>query len=646
MIDLSTFNENQSAAVTWAGGPLLVLAGPGSGKTKVLTTRIAHILGTYPNDHFRVLALTFTNKAATEMRDRLLALSPNAGPRALLTTFHSFAADILRQHGSHLGLKPDFSILTQDADRERVLADALGDISRDGIEIDTSALKVMPVIDRLLSDCVSDEAVLKRIKDSILAPKMQALFKAYKKRLLEHNRVDFGALIYFTIQLLQDKQRIAKQLRTVFTYICVDEFQDTNLAQYTILRLICGDTIKNLFVVADDDQIIYQWNGASPERLQALRTDYKMEMIQLPANYRCPPEVIDIANSLIQHNSQRSPDKSPLKAMKQGKPGGSIRVVSFDEFGDELNWLSEDIKKVPQAKRSNCVVLARTAKLLQATQEHLTAKGIQAHTIVRKNEFESDPIQWLHGVLRLANSRSDQEQLRRICKSFFKLTEIDTRPEDVVTEAALHNSDFLRAWYHLHLRTGTLDAGVRSFLELSKKTIVDRLDFSSFSSDAIKWLDQLSTERDDRFADYKEERELWMQLQDAALKKFGLDDLTLHTLLQEIDLAPKTVAGPPNSVPCMTIHGAKGMEFKQVYLIGLAEDNLPSFQSIKAGPESRELQEERRNCFVAITRTEENLALTYSKKYFGWAKKPSRFLAEMGLGDVSAPSSGKTTVRR
>jgi DNA helicase-2/ATP-dependent DNA helicase PcrA len=187
---------------------------------------------------------------------------------------------------------------------------------------------------------------------------------------------------------------------------------------------------------------------------------------------------------------------------------------------------------------------------------------------------------------------------------------------------------------------------VRSFLELSKKTIVDRLDFSSFSSDAIKWLDQLSTERDDRFADYKEERELWMQLQDAALKKFGLDDLTLHTLLQEIDLAPKTVAGPPNSVPCMTIHGAKGMEFKQVYLIGLAEDNLPSFQSIKAGPESRELQEERRNCFVAITRTEENLALTYSKKYFGWAKKPSRFLAEMGLGDVSAPSSGKTTVRR
>lgn len=632
MTDLSTFNENQKSAVTWAGGPLLVLAGPGSGKTKVLTTRIAHILETTPNESFRVLALTFTNKAANEMRDRLLLLAPHSGQRALLTTFHSFAGDVLRQHGSHLGLKPDFSILTQDADRERVLADALSDVMKEGVDLNTSNLKLMPIIDRILADCLTEDEILQRIQDTSLGPKIQRLFIAYQKRLVEYNRVDFGTLIYFTIQLLRDRPKIAKQLRTIYSYVCVDEFQDTNLAQYTTLRLLCGDSFSNLFVVADDDQIIYQWNGASPERLSSLKNDYKMEVIQLPANYRCPPSVIGIANNLIQHNSQRSPGKSPLVAMKESDGNNSIRLVNFESFENELSWLVEDFKKLNREEKKSCVILARTAKLLQAAQEQLSKNGIAAHTIVRKNEFESNPVQWLHAVLRLANSRGDEEQLRRVCKAFFKLTETDTRPEDVVTEAALYNSDLLRAWFAVQEKNSSLNHEAKKFLADSHKLIVDRLDYSPFINDAIKWLDGLSKdEEQDRFTDYKEERELWLQLLDAAIKKYGAEDLTLNTLLQEIDLAPKTVSGPAGSVPCMTIHGSKGMEFKRVYLIGLSEDNLPSFQSIKAGPQSRELQEERRNCFVAITRTEETLTLTYAKQYFGWAKKPSRFLFEMGL---------------
>jgi len=647
MIDVSTLNENQRSAVEWTGGPLLVLAGPGSGKTKVLTTRISHVLSNAPNEHFRVLALTFTSKAATEMRERLETLTPHAGTRVLLTTFHSFAADILRQHGSHLGFKPDFTILTQESDRERVLQDALGDIRREGIDLDPADLKLMPVLDRLLTDCIADADVGTRISDPHLAVKVAALFMAYKARLVSHNRVDFASLIYFTIQLLRDKGRIAKQLRTVYTYICVDEFQDTNLAQYTILRLLCGNAYPNLFVVADDDQIIYQWNGASPERLNALKEDYKMDVIQLPANYRCPPEVIELANNLIQNNSDRSPGKAPLKAMKSSNKKDSIRLLTFSEFDDELVWLKSDLEVLSAKERPSCVVLARTTKLLQAAADHLSTNGVPAHTIVRKNEFESAPIQWLHAVLRLANSRADEEQLRRACKSFFKLSGTDTRLEDVVTEAAIHNADLLRAWFSLQHINSRISPDSKSFLAKAQKTIVDRLDFSTFVSDSLQWLDALSAEGDERFTDYKEERELWLQLQDASTKKYGHEDLTLHTLLQEIDLAPKTIAGPPNSIPCMTIHGAKGMEFRHVYLIGLAEDNLPSFQSIKAGPASRELQEERRNCFVAITRTEERLTLTFAKKYFGWPKNPSRFLAEMGLAVTNGPNfKGSEATRR
>lgn len=630
MIDLKSLNESQLSAVIWSEGPLLVLAGPGSGKTKVLTTRIANLIEKSPNQHFRILALTFTNKAATEMRERLEMICPQSGNRVLLTTFHSFAADVLRQHGSHVGLKPDFSILTQETDRERVLSDALAEVKKDGIDFSGQNIKLIQVIDKLLSDCVPDDDVVKRISNPKLGNDVRALFIAYKKCLLSHNRVDYGTLIYFTIQLLKEKERIAKQLRTVYTHICVDEFQDTNFAQYTILKLICGSTFQNLFVVADDDQIIYQWNGASPERLQALKNDYKMQVIQLPANYRCPPKVIEIANNLISHNLERSPGKKPLQAIKTINLDDAVSLKSFEDFDGELSWIATELKSKNVKNRGEYVVLARTTKVLEAVASCLNQNGVPAHTIVRRNEFESDPMQWLHSTLRLTNTRTDQDQVRKMSISFFKLLKIEVRPEDVIAESALKNTDLLRTWFDYLLRQN-LEEKDKSFLSLSKKLIVDRMDFATFINECFKWFDGFSEDQDEYFVDYKDERDLWKQLQQAALRKYGSEDLTLNILLQEIDLAPKTIEGPQNSIPCMTIHGAKGMEFKHVYLVGLAEDNLPSFQSIKAGDQSREMQEERRNCFVAITRTEETLTLTFAKKYFGWAKKSSRFLTEMGL---------------
>ncbi len=316
MIALSDLNESQRRAVEWDGGPLLVLAGPGSGKTLVLTLRIARLIASAPEERFRILGLTFTTKAATEMRTRLSQLVPEAKDRAQLSTFHAFCADLLRQHGSHIGLRPDFAILTQEADRQAVMSDAIAALKKEHVQVDTGDLRLMPVIDRLFANCASDSEAANLFSDQERSTKIRALFSEYKQQLIANNRLDFAALLYFGNSLLATKPSVAKQVQIVYPDVCVDEFQDTNLAQYRLLRAIVGSGPARLFVVADDDQIIYQWNGASPERLRELRQDYNMEVIQLPANYRCPSEVIRAANNLIRHNLDRSPGKEPLLAIK------------------------------------------------------------------------------------------------------------------------------------------------------------------------------------------------------------------------------------------------------------------------------------------------------------------------------------------
>lgn len=629
MIDLSKLNDNQKNAVEWRDSSLLVLAGPGSGKTKVLTTRVAKLIEESPDDNFRILCLTFTNKAANEMKQRLSAMVGDGLRRVFPTTFHAFCADVLRQHGSHVGLKPDFAILPTDVDREQVLADAVSD--QKGSDND---VKLLPILDRLLSENVSDADVKKKIRDPELAQRVSIAFSLYKKKLKQTNSCDFPSLIYFTLELFAIKPSVVKDLRVIFPHVCVDEFQDTNQSQYLVLKNLVSHDNKCLFVVADDDQIIYQWNGASPERLRSLVADYKMSTIQLPANYRCPPQVIALANNLIQNNIDRAPAKQALIAIKTTGED-PVRVLHFNSVDDELSGIADDLAHSEKSKRRTSVILARTTKLLQSAQEALTAKGVSAHLVVRKSEFQSSPMQWFHAVLRLANSRSSREQVSRICKSFFRLDGVDIRVDDVIAEAGTDNSDLLRAWFGAAIRTPGIENETMKFLTEARERIVEHLDYIDFSKKSFLWFDWLEGKFSQRnaevFADYREERTTWDNLVDEIRRAQGDGEPTLHVLLQEIDLVPKTPEPPQDSVPLMTIHSSKGMEFKHVYLVGLAEEVLPSFQSIKKGDASRELQEERRNCFVAITRAEESLTLSYAGSYFGWSKEPSRFLKEMGF---------------
>ena len=636
MVDLSSLNANQLEAVNWTDGPLLVLAGPGSGKTRVLTYRIARIVEDSQGKPFRILGLTFTNRAASEMNTRIQGLVPNARTRIRLTTFHSFCVDLLRQHGHHIGLRPDFTILPQDVDREAVLDEAIDDVRGDHPEVFHRGQQLLPVVNRLLDDCVSGDGALEELSGRNVenAQALAAIYASYRRLMIENNQLDFGCLIAEAQGLLERNPNIRRLINRIYTHVCVDEFQDTNLAQYRILSYLVNPATKNLLVVADDDQIIYQWNGADPKRLHALREDFGVTVLQLPENYRCPPSVVEAADKLINYNLTRDFDKAAPVAHTHGQGNDVIRVESFESFEKEADWVASDIALRPADARCDSVVLARTRRLLEPVVSALKANGIEGYIAVRKGEFLSNQMIWLHSVLRLANARQDREQLRRVCKSFFELAGVNLQVRDIISDAAAAEGDYLRAWHGIASSRPQLDQRTRLFLDEFIPVLSEKLDFRTFINASFGWFENLSDvgpQSDDNDSEFTKEYNTWHELADQVDREQGRDQVTLNVLLQGLDLRPKTPIVPKDAVPCYTIHGAKGAEFQHVYLVGLVEDQLPTYWAVKKGPDSHEIQEERRNCFVAITRVQNSLTLTYSKEVFGWSKKPSRFLKEMGL---------------
>ncbi len=639
MIDLSSLNENQREAVLWDKGPLLVLAGPGSGKTRVLTCRIARILEQSEGQHFRILALTFTNKAAAEMRGRVEELVPGELGRVRLTTFHSYAAELLQQHGNHLSFRPDFQILSNDADREALLDDVLGHIRKDlaySMPGHFKAAQLLPAVTRLLERCVSaDKAEILLQQENVEnAIPLARVYAAYREALRRTNALDFPSLIAESLELLTQYPFLAKHIRKVYKHILLDEFQDTNHTQYRILSIIAQPDPTTLFVVADDDQIIYQWNGANPKRIQALRNDFGVSELQLPENYRCPPLVIELANALIAKNLNRSAGKKPLKAVKQGESGDVVRVFHFNTVDEEVEWIAQDISQRNPEERKNCAVLARTKKLLDLAGRKLEVAGVPVYYAARKDEFKSAPLRMLHAILRLVNSTEDKQSLARLSKAFYEIEGISIELAPVLSLASADGKDLLRSWLDEVKRRDTLEEKTRWLLETGIKPLQNSLNYRDFADKLLKWAEdcqQTSRPDENAFDEFEEELEVWKILLAEITKKFEGEDVSLYQLLHELDLTSKTPPKPPEAIPCFTIHASKGMEFGHVYLMGLVEDQLPSWAAVKKGDNSLEMQEERRNCFVAITRAQESLTLTYSAQVFGWSKRPSRFLGEMGV---------------
>lgn len=635
---ISSLTDHQASSVNWGDGALLILAGPGSGKTRILTTRVAKLVAESPESSFRVLALTFTNKAADEMLSRVNELVPEQESRVLIGTFHSFCMQVLQQHGSHIGISSDFTIYSQNPDREELLKDAIIEAG-----LDQDSVQYLSTIDKLKARLILPEGSAKHFKDEVFGTQIETIYSAYESKLKKVNALDFGSLILRAYELLTKFPSIANSYQRIYTHWMFDEFQDTTEAQYRLIKAMAGENFRNIFVVADDDQIIYQWNGASYQQIQRFRLDFSPDEIQLPTNYRCPPSIVTAANRLVVHNAERTASKIPLKAGKailRYPNDQEIHVLRFASDDVEVEGVAERINKIDVSRRGEVAVLARNHSLLNKLLYSLNAKSVPAIIAQRRDDFGSPQFLWLSAVLNIAIRPLDKKMFERMIGSFNRWFSLDVDSEEIFSASEISSKSYTNEWC-LSIQGSNIAQAVR-FADLATKFCQQPASFRSFVKEVIAEFD-LSIEENSvenvGVSDLSEDRFAWRSLYSNINRTIGRD-ASLDKFLQELSLRSKEPPMKPNTVTLMTIHAAKGREFDHVYLIGLAEDVLPSYHSLKAGPTSPEMEEERRNCFVAITRASEWLCLSYADSYRGWSKNPSRFLSEMGLSLPSEPILG------
>lgn len=625
MLTLDDLNGNQRAAVTWGDGPLLVLAGPGSGKTTALTLRVARLIEETPKKRFRVLGLSFTRKAVDEMRRRVRRRLGQDIERARLTTFHRFAVSLLGWHGGRMGLHPDVAVLAEDRDRLALLRKAVERVGASG-PADWSEIGLLRKLDCWMGsgDDVTEITVPGR--EEWIRP----VYGAYLDLLMEQNCLDFPSSLILCRRLFRERPIFAEDQRVVHPYACVDGYQDSNRAQDRLLRDIYPDRDANLFVVADDDQAVYEWNGAGPKRLRALRDDYGMRVLELPKSLRCPSAVIGRANRLTARNGERPFEKESPESAAPLEADGVVRALKFPDEAEETRWIAEDIRGKPEPGR--CLVLTRTGRLLDAVSKALDTAGVACHVAEVKREFESPLVVFVHAALRLANAPTHREHFAAVCRAYRDLTGVDLQPGEVEAESTLTGQSLLFGFAEV-AASRAVD-GQPSLVEAVRAHVLDALDYRRFVSAAFEWNgggeDRPMPGRDETNQEW--EIAAWRNLERQIRRAVGKPP-SLRRFLQEMDGRPKSRPASENEVRCLTIHGAKGLEFEHVYVAGLAQGELPSYRAVQRGEEA--IREERRACFVAITRAADSLTLTHAASYFGWRREPSQFLAEMGVDAVN-----------
>lgn len=628
---LSRLTDAQRNAVNWNTGAMLVLAGPGSGKTQVLTCRIARLLDESRDKSFRILALTFTNKAADEMKSRVANFVPGLEERTNIGTFHSFCSQVLRQHGVHLGINPDFSIYALDDDRRAVLEDALRRAAAQGQAVSMEDVRYLSLIDRMKARLIEPsaaEAALARLPD---AARIALVYRSYEEELNKVNALDFNSLILETHRLARDFPAIAGRYRRSHPYWLLDEFQDTNTAQYRLIRTLAGDDFRNVFAVADDDQIIYQWNGASFKQIQSFIADFGAEAIQLPTNYRCPPAIVEAANRLVVYNAQRTTDKKPLIAGKSNlklPEAEHIQLRVFPTDEQEAAEIASEISRKGKETWGDIRVLARTRALLVRMQNALQQAGVPATIAQRRDDFLSPEFRWLTACLSQIVRPLDRRNFGVLVEAFNRMVGAPVAADQIVADSEASSRSYFATWLDTAARQASTDTQ-RRLVNLMVSLVADPAGARGVIDQALAEFDRIAAAAEGE-SDLVEDLLAWREIARDIAQHIGRA-APLDQFLQELQLRSKEPTPKPNTVTLMTIHGAKGGEFDYVYVVGLAEDTMPSFQSRQKGDSSPEMEEERRNCFVAITRAKECLVLSRAERYRGYQKAPSRFLLEMGL---------------
>ncbi len=639
---LEGLNPEQRAAVEAVDGPVLVLAGAGTGKTKVLTTRLAHILATGRARPWELLAVTFTNKAAREMRERIAAIiGPSAEGLRWLGTFHSVAAQILRRHAELVGLKSNYTILDQD-DQERLIKQVL---QAENIDVKRWTPKALAgLIDHWKNRGWRPDQLPVAENAHFANGKGQAMYRLYQERLRTLNACDFGDLLLHNLTIFTGHPDVLADYHARFRYLLVDEYQDTNVAQYLWLRLLAQKS-RNLCCVGDDDQSIYGWRGAEVDNILRFERDFPgAKVVRLERNYRSTSHILAAASGLIAANKGRLG-----KTLWTEQNGGEKVVVRGVWDGEaEGRLISDEIERAKKGstdkdprKFRDMAVLVRASFQMRVFEERFVMLQIPYTVVGGPRFFERAEIRDAHAYLRLINSDEDDLAFERIV-NVPKRGIGDTTVQKLLQLARANGVSAATAARDL-VRTDELAARTRTSL-------------SNFLRDLDRWRGEAERTAHARILEQVLEESGYtdaLRLDKGPTSQTRLENLkelvqsmanfeTLQAYLEHVSLVMDLDRGPQaDAVQIMTLHAAKGLEFPLVFLPGWEEGVFPSQRSMDESGE-KGLEEERRLAYVGITRAREEARISFAANrqvYGRWTSQlPSRFVDELPLADVEASS--------
>jgi DNA helicase-2/ATP-dependent DNA helicase PcrA len=641
---LDSLTEAQRKAVLHVDGPLLILAGPGSGKTRVVTHRIAHLLKTGVSPR-QILALTFTNKAADEMRARVEALAP--GRPVWTSTFHRFAARMLRNYCQHVGLDENFTIYDT-ADSGHTLSRTLDSLGRDLLHY--SPQQVAAKISWAKNHLLTPEEFAQRTHDP-LGQIAAEVYPAYQKRLLDSSAVDFDDLLMHFARLLHDNPDIRAELDETYRYVLVDEYQDTNRAQYAIVRAMSLD-YPNLAVTGDPDQSIYGWRGANLENIFEFERDYPdVEIVRLERNYRSTKRILRVADALIAHNMRRK-EKSLFTQNDEGRP---VRHVIYPTQLEEAEGIAATIAEQMKAGRRprDFAVFYRVNALSRTLEEAIRGRGIPFQLVRGVEFYQRKEIKDVLSYAQLIYNPRDDEAFYRLVntptrgigrKTVQRLADHAQRHElsmwEAAREAGLIDSLARRAAVQVARLVALLDR-LREIASSPVEEIVGRILAETAYREGLA---ESSSEEDlNRLANIEELLTAARQFDERTAEASPLEAFLEHAcLVNDIDAWDDQT----DKVTLMTLHAAKGLEFPVVFIIALEEGLLPHDRSAK---DPNGLEEERRLFFVGITRAREDLHLSMAERrdFRGMRRMtvPSPFLSNLPQDELEIVQIGGASFR-
>ncbi|HYF67925.1 MAG TPA: UvrD-helicase domain-containing protein [Ohtaekwangia sp.] len=657
---LETLNEPQREGVVNTDGPCMLIAGAGSGKTRVLTYRIAHLMSKGV-DPFNIMALTFTNKAAKEMRERIEKVVGHDARNLWMGTFHSVFARILRAEARHLGYPSDFTIYDTD-DSKTLIKNIVKEMGLDDTVYKPSTVfnRISAAKNRLIgwqeylghAELMADDAANMR-------PEIGRIYKTYAMRCFKSGAMDFDDLLFNTDKLFREHLEVLNKYQHRIQYVLVDEFQDTNLCQYYIIRKL-SSVRENICVVGDDAQSIYAFRGADISNILNFERDYpELKIIKLEQNYRSTQNIVNAANSVIKKNRAQLP-KNVWTANEDGNLIELIKALSDNEEGRLVATSIFQEKMQHQLKFSDFAILYRTNSQSRAIEEALRRMNIKYKMVGGLSFYQRKEIKDILAYLRFSLNQQDEASFRRII-NLPKRGIGDTTVDKIIVAANDHAISIWEVIQNAQTFIGGRSAGpIEDFVAMINRfqLEVQRKDAYDAAFEIAKGSGLLRELYEDKTVEGLSRYENVQELLNA-IKEFvdnpEREDKSLGSFLQEVSLVTgqdEDKDKDPDKVTLMTIHMAKGLEFRYVYMVGMEEDLFPSQMMLSS---RADLEEERRLFYVAITRAQKKLFLSYAltRYRFGRLKncEPSRFLDDIdesfikvstkfaGLESAPAPSS-------